>query len=297
MISIKMITNNITKPNFLIVGAAKSGTTSLVHYLSQHPDIFIPSRKELRYFVSHQIYSTNSNDPLLPRILEQSLLSKEDYYREFDVNFNWRGEASVHYLYHYGESIPKIKNELGDIPIFIILRNPVKRALSNYEYLYNIHKNSPEEEFEKESEYKDMNFNCFWYYKDLGLYSEQVQAFKNSFSNVYVYIFEDFIKDIHENMNSIFSNLNINPIDLQIEVQNQSNMKSGIGSFLNKVPFSYYLSRDIKRKLKEQFKSIFFKDKPNYSPNFLTELNDFYLNDIEKLEVILGKDLSIWKSN
>jgi len=38
------------KPNFLIVGAAKSGTTSLFHYLNQHPDVFIPRRKECRFF-------------------------------------------------------------------------------------------------------------------------------------------------------------------------------------------------------------------------------------------------------
>ena len=38
------------KPNFLIVGAAKSGTTSLFHYLNQHPDIYIPEVKECRFF-------------------------------------------------------------------------------------------------------------------------------------------------------------------------------------------------------------------------------------------------------
>ena len=43
------------KPNFLIVGAAKSGTTALAEYLRQHPDIYIPEIKEPRYFISEII--------------------------------------------------------------------------------------------------------------------------------------------------------------------------------------------------------------------------------------------------
>ena len=37
-------------PNFLIIGAAKAGTTSLYHYLRQHPDVFMSSVKEPRYY-------------------------------------------------------------------------------------------------------------------------------------------------------------------------------------------------------------------------------------------------------
>ena len=40
------------KPNFLIVGAAKSGSTSLYQYLSQHPEVFMPVNKEPNYFVA-----------------------------------------------------------------------------------------------------------------------------------------------------------------------------------------------------------------------------------------------------
>ena len=39
-------------PNFIVVGAAKAGTTSLHHYLSQHPEIFLPEKKESYYFLS-----------------------------------------------------------------------------------------------------------------------------------------------------------------------------------------------------------------------------------------------------
>jgi hypothetical protein len=40
----------MTLPNFLIIGAAKSGTTSLYHYLRQHPDVFMSPMKEPSYY-------------------------------------------------------------------------------------------------------------------------------------------------------------------------------------------------------------------------------------------------------
>ena len=38
------------KPNFIIAGFPKCGTTSLYHYLNEHPQIFMPNQKELHFF-------------------------------------------------------------------------------------------------------------------------------------------------------------------------------------------------------------------------------------------------------
>ena len=38
-------------PNFIIIGAMKAGTSSLAHYLRSHPEIFIPVKKELNYYL------------------------------------------------------------------------------------------------------------------------------------------------------------------------------------------------------------------------------------------------------
>ena len=65
------------KPNFLIVGAAKAGTTSFAKYLNQHPDVFIPENKELRYFISETIKNINRKDPQLKEILLTSVLQAE----------------------------------------------------------------------------------------------------------------------------------------------------------------------------------------------------------------------------
>jgi len=51
---LQKVIKKLKKPDFIVVGAAKCGTTSLFHYLNQHPNIFIPSVKEGRFFLNCQ---------------------------------------------------------------------------------------------------------------------------------------------------------------------------------------------------------------------------------------------------
>lgn len=100
------------KPNFLIIGAQKCGTTSLHFYLSQHKDIYCSEPKELHYFDSKK-----SNI--------------EKYKKKFSNNHKINGESTPIYIFH-PNAPEKIKKELGQIKIIIVLRNPVLRAYSHY---------------------------------------------------------------------------------------------------------------------------------------------------------------------
>ena len=112
------------KPNFLIVGASMSGTTSLAKYLNAHPDIYIPKQKELRYFVKDTINRTSMWDPLKKHIISQSKLNEKEYFSLMNNdNSKLVGESSIHYLNHPEASIPSIHKHVGDIPIIIMLRN------------------------------------------------------------------------------------------------------------------------------------------------------------------------------
>jgi len=118
-------------PNFLVVGVAKSGTTSLYHYLNQHPDIFIPSRKECRFFSSKP---GNFKGP--GREFQNDTIKDIQGYRRLFLgcfNISARGDVSNDYLFYYTESIENIKRHIGeDAKIIIRLRNPIDRAYSNY---------------------------------------------------------------------------------------------------------------------------------------------------------------------
>ena len=65
-------------PNLYIIGAPKSGTTSLYQYLNQHPNISIPI-KEPRYLIKQSIQNVSDDDPIKPYLLRSSILDKEAY--------------------------------------------------------------------------------------------------------------------------------------------------------------------------------------------------------------------------
>jgi hypothetical protein len=100
------------KPNFLIIGAAKCGTTSLVNYLNQHPKIYIPLH-EIHYF-SRFPHSGFDN-----------------YKKQLFTDKEVVGEKSTSYLY-YTACHSLIKSCLPDIKLIAITRDPVERAYSNW---------------------------------------------------------------------------------------------------------------------------------------------------------------------
>ena len=86
-------------PNFLLVGAAKSGTTSLYNYLNQHPEIFMPSFrdgvnvKEPQFFIRESVMDR----------LHSGIWNWQDYKDLFSQVKDEKaiGEASVFYLYYF----------------------------------------------------------------------------------------------------------------------------------------------------------------------------------------------------
>lgn len=105
------------KPDFIIAGAAKCGTSSLAHNLNGHPGIFMPP-KEIHYFSKR----SNLGDPW--------------YLSHFKQPDILNGEKSTSYLY-YTHCHHRMHNLLPDARIIILLRNPVDRAYSNWNMRYN----------------------------------------------------------------------------------------------------------------------------------------------------------------
>lgn len=109
------------KPNLIIIGAMKSGTSSLHHYLNLHPEIFMSTLKELDYF-----------------ILEKNWQQGSDWYEsQFscnDSNIKIYGESSPNYTKaHLFAGVPeRIFKTLPNAKLIYILRDPIKRTLSHY---------------------------------------------------------------------------------------------------------------------------------------------------------------------
>jgi len=102
-------------PDFYIVGAPKAGTTSLYEYLAGHPDVFLPQRKELRYFGSDLAHRRR-------RELNQEEFL--DHYAGAPPERQW-GNAYVWYLYSRSAAA-EIHAVRPDARIVVMLRDPVR---------------------------------------------------------------------------------------------------------------------------------------------------------------------------
>lgn len=184
------------KPNFLIVGAAKSGTTALYKYLKEHPEIFMSSIKETHFFAKkykNLPFEGPYDDGFGSNTLQD--LSLKEYYKLFDNASKYKmvGEVSPDYLY-YNDCAQDIKKHLGDIKIIIILRNPIERAFSAYSHLLRDGKEdlSFKQGLKKENYRMKKNWDYIYHYKNVGLYFEQVKKYLEEFSDVKVILYNDF---------------------------------------------------------------------------------------------------------
>lgn len=123
----------MTLPNFLIIGAHKAGTTSLHHYLQQHPQVFLPVLKEARFF------SYNPGKPPAPSspfAFDETVhpIKTWEQYRELFAPVTTEkaiGEASPCYLNNPYAPF-RIREALPGIRLIASLRDPVERAYSGY---------------------------------------------------------------------------------------------------------------------------------------------------------------------
>ncbi len=203
-------------PNCLIVGAQKAGTSSLYHYLTQHPQIHECFKKEVHYF----------DGGLDPEV--DTYQRGENWYRaHFPLKKNMNKddiclEASPLYLFN-PLAAERIKSLLPDCKIIIILRNPVERAISHYFHVvrHGLESFPIEDALEKEENrlehiwqngsYSDPVFRLYSY-KSRGLYLEQILRYQECFSkqNILVLSSDDLSSQPKHTLETIFNFLEIN---------------------------------------------------------------------------------------
>ncbi len=114
-------------PDFILVGEAKCGTTSLFRYLSSHPRIAVSDRKEPNNFIDYpgSLLRARSHYPLLPGLWLRALSAGGRILP---------GEASAEYFSR--RRLPDtIATLLPEARILVLLRDPVRRALSDHQML------------------------------------------------------------------------------------------------------------------------------------------------------------------
>lgn len=188
----------VTLPNFVILGAAKAGTTALYHYLTQHPEIYMTPTKETNFFslMDDRLDFRGPGDQ--EYISRFSITTLEEYRAQFRGRTTETavGEASPLYLY-CPQAPPRIREYLPDAKLVAILRNPVARAYSAFLHLVRDGRETAAD-FEsalreEEARIRD-RWEHIWHYQRMGFYHEQLKRYYDLFDReqIRVYTYQRF---------------------------------------------------------------------------------------------------------
>jgi len=259
----------MTLPNCLVIGAAKSGTPSIYHYLGQHPQIYMSPIKEPGFF-AHEGQSLDFRGPGLSIIKENKFTDIKKYANLFEQSGDQKvlGECSWVYLY-YPFSHKNIKKYIPAVKLIAILRNPIERAFSHFVMLKNAGREpiaTFEEALAAEPERIQDNWYPDWHYIQLGFYYSQLIKYYNEFDNnqIKVYLFEDFKANPQAVLKEIFNFLQVSHFVPDVSTKYMTSNPQ-----MNRVRYSY--SGDTKKQLIELYKE-----------------------DILKLQDLINQDLSSW---
>jgi len=314
----KITYNNteVNMPDTIIVGAAKSGTTSLFNYLTNHPDIFSPKEKEPWFFSFKDEYP-NFVHPVTGSKNPKMIISNINDYLELFKNAGNQHciEGSTAYLYTAEKTIKNIREIYGELykklNIIIILRNPIERAWSHY--TMHLRDNQTNLSFENSIKKKTIETRLAqratigYDYIGFGRYYKQVKIFKETFNRVKVILYDEFCSQPQSSISSIFSFIGLK--DYEVNIKSRFNI-SGIPK--NKA--MNYASRFIKKP--SMFKDLFMKIFPKslivylrnklnnllykrkkLPPQIRESLINQYKDEIYLLEKLINRDLRNWLKN
>lgn len=276
----------------MLVGAAKAGTTSLYHYLQQHPDVFMPVEKEPHHF------SQVKPDPHL-RAFYKSVPDRSDYLALFARVRGERavGEASTSYL--WDEVTPRRIHEFNpEARIIIMLRDPVQRAFSHYlnDVREGYEKRSFRVAIEEDLRVDRKGWGVSSLYVDLGRYCEQVERYLQTFpGRVLVIFFEDFVKQPRVTLREAFDFLEVDSefaqrIPLEVHNRYAEPTQLGrllLGSGIARVAARVLVPRGVRSAARNRMLKA--SAKPPLDPDVGSLLAQEYAGQAECLERRLGR--------
>ena len=280
-------------PDFFIVGGSRCGTTSLYSYLKQHPDVFLPERKEPHYYSSQ---STPLPYWLLPL---KSIITKQDYLQLFeDSKENMIvGDASSTYLMNL--DAPKlIFEDNPNAKIIISLRNPIDRTYTAYLAQY---RSGNEKRSFGESIRRDFSaITGEELQRQSALNSDYYEYVKNYYhyfpkEHIKIIIFEEFIKNPKQTMKELLHFLNLSTeLNIKYEQYNEFKFPKNEVSkaivnnrFIVNISFALIpakIRHYIFRQLVTRTKPIMFEKDRDF-------LKEQYVGVVKKLESLLNRDL------
>lgn len=286
------------KPNFFIVGAAKSGTTSLANSLNMHPNVYIPKMKEPMYFI--------------PDIGVKTI---DDYLALYSSTKGAQavGDASTGYLFDV-DSPSKIYGFDKDARIIVVLRNPIDMMFSFWQYM-TVSGNEQLGFIDALQDLERRKSDGFrktcvgWYanylYLDRARYANQIKRYFDIFprNQIKLILFEEMVQSPREILADILGFISVDNNDVPSLLKAN---ESGIprSAFLKKLldRRNSVVGKLIPMRYKTRLKQLMMKvntssKKRTISPQerlCAANLLDFDKVKLE-MELLMGRQIDVWK--
>ena len=296
----------MTMPNFVVIGAAKSGTTALHRYLKQHPEIFMSQQKELRFFPFEGQMPT-FRGPGDRAYMEIVIKTIEDYRACFaqGAEYPARGESSPLYLY-YPRTAERIRHYIPDAKLIAILRHPADRAYS--QFLMKVRDGHEplcfEDALAAEEKRVSNGWSDRWHYRRRGFYAAQLKPYFELFKpeQLKIYLYEDYLADNVGFIQDIFRFLNVDDTfvpDMSVR-HNESKLprSRALQVFLTEPRLTKNLLKPFVPARWSRHLGDYLRQRnltrPPLSQKIRRQLIEIYREDIIKLQDMLQRDLSHW---
>lgn len=314
------------KPNYIIAGERRSGTTTIGKWIECHPELYINPNFDKAFFMDDEIRGVTNWTEGFVNPSDWDKHTEKEYLETFKDATDKHiaiGEKSADYLF-LENSHQRIANWYPNIKLVLTLRNPSKRAWSHY--WNEVGKKRESLSFNEAVEQEQSRISKSDYakahlsYTSRGMYINSIKKLFNQFpkENVHIIILEEAIKNPKEELSKLYQFLGVNP-KLGLE-----NAGKRFNNNWTTIPKSFWLKNKTLRVFEEKFINRFVKlivkllYKDFYTRRFklvqlqkpfrvapselkmddqqLKMLDQIFYPSIKELEQFLGKDLSIWKN-
>jgi hypothetical protein len=282
--------------NTILIGVQKAGTSSLYNWIVQHPEVYGPEEmKDFHFFSNDKFYNQGIEylAPYYNKVSDEKMIMK----------------GAVNYIF-FPFVVKRLYDYNPNLKFILILRNPIERAISSYNYFYKlgVENLSFEEAIKREQigKLKTVKEKSDFAYIEHGFYHKQILEYLKYFKDkqLKILIYEEVMKDKQTAIQDIYSFLDVdNSFIPSFDYLNKTGkakyrkinqfffgknkVKQFIRPILHLTPIKYRIMfgnriREINKKETDSKDQI----------TFPSELRDIYNEDIKELSKLIGKDLT-----
>ncbi len=295
-------------PQFLVIGAARSGTTALYQHLVEHPRLFLTEPKEPHYFAltgTTPAFTGPGDRQTINRLAVTDPGAYRALYRSARPD-QVRGEASVSTLY-YPEAVTRVREEVPDARLVAVLRDPVERAFSAYGFM-RTRGWEPSATFEgalaDERRRIAAGWHHIWHYTAMSRYGEQIRHVLDVFprDQVLVLRHEDMVDDVAGVLRRVHAFLGVPELPPTAAPDPHRSGEPRIKSLSRAVSTHHPLKKliapvlpvTLRRRLRREIvrRNIV---RSSYREETRRELVESFRPDVAGLEQLTRQDLAAWR--